>query len=232
MHSLSPGFRAVVIGASGAIGAAMVRELQSDPRCGEVFALGRGSAPRVDFDDESTIAQAAACLRKSGPLHLLVVATGKLHGPEQWPEKRLSQLNYEHMMDNFTVNTFGPAMVLAHFLPLLARHERSVVGALSAKVGSIEDNRLGGWYSYRASKAALNMLIKTASIELARSHPQAVLAALHPGTVNSPLSAPFGAAQRKRPAAQAAAELLQILDRLSSKQTGGFWAYDGQRLPW
>lgn len=232
MHSLPSGFRALVIGGSGAIGAAMVRHLRSDPRCGEVLAFSRGSTPCIDFDDESTVARAAGFLRDHGPLHLLVVATGLLHGPEQWPEKRLSQLNYAHLMASFTANTFGPAMVLAHFSPLLARHERSLVGVLSAKVGSIEDNRLGGWYSYRASKAALNMVIKTASIELARSHPRSVLAALHPGTVDSPLSAPFGAAQRKRSAAQVAAELLQVLDQLPGNQTGGFWAYDGQRLPW
>lgn len=103
---------------------------------------------------------------------------------------------------------------------------------LSAKVGSIGDNRLGGWYSYRASKAALNMLLKTAAIEVARTHPQAVLAALHPGTVDSALSAPFRGAQIGRGPAAAAQDLLAVLDRLQPQDSGGFWAYDGQRLPW
>ena len=122
--------------------------------------------------------------------------------------------------------------MLAHFAPLLAKGERSLLAVLSAKVGSIGDNRLGGWYSYRASKAALNMLLKTAAIEVARTHPQAVLAALHPGTVDSALSAPFRGTQIGRPAPDAARDLLAVLDTLQPADSGGFWAYDGQRLPW
>lgn len=232
MQSLPQGYRALVIGASGATGSAMVAQLRSDPRCGRVLALGRSSFPCLDFEQESTIAQAAEHLRDQGPLHLIVVATGMLHGPSGSPEKRLSQLNRDQMMASFTINTIGPALVLAHFAPLLARHERSLFAVLSAKVGSIGDNRLGGWYSYRASKAALNMIVRTASIEIARTHPHAVLAALHPGTVDSPLSAPFRAAHGKRSAAQASADLLQVLDELPAEETGGFLAYDGQRLPW
>lgn len=235
MQSLPHGYRALVIGASGAIGAAMVKQLQADPRCGHVLALGRGSAPPVDFAQEATIAAAAEQVRSQSdfaPLHLLVVATGMLHSASAGPEKRLDQLNYAHLLASFTTNTFGPALVLAHFAPLLARQERSLLAVLSAKVGSIGDNRLGGWYSYRASKAALNMLIKTAAIELARTHPQAVLAALHPGTVDSPLSAPFRGAQIGRPAAAAATDLLSVLDGLSAAASGGFWAYDGKPLPW
>ena len=235
MQSLPSGYRALVIGASGAIGAAMVSQLQADPRCGQVLALGRGSKPPVDFAQESTIAAAAEYVRSQAdfaPLHLLVVATGMLHSPSAGPEKRLGQLNYAHLMASFTTNTFGPALALAHFVPLLARQERSLFAVLSAKVGSIGDNRLGGWYSYRASKAALNMLIKTAAIELARTHPKTVLAALHPGTVDSPLSAPFCGAEIGRPATAAAADVLSVLDGLSAEDSGGFWAYDGKRLPW
>ena len=136
------------------------------------------------------------------------------------------------MEANFRINTVGPALTLARFAPLLDRNQRSVLAVLSAKVGSIGDNRLGGWYSYRASKAALNMLMKTASIEIARTHPLAVLATLHPGTVNSALSAPFRGTEIGRPPAQAAAELLAVLDGLQAEQSGGFWAYDGQNLPW
>ena len=144
----------------------------------------------------------------------------------------LAGLRAEHMAASFAVNTIGPALALAHFAPQLAQGERSVVAVLSAKVGSIGDNRLGGWYSYRASKAALNMVVKTAAIELARTHPQAVVAALHPGTVDSALSAPFRGTKIWRPARDAAHDLLTVIDGLQPQDSGGFWAYDGQRLPW
>ncbi len=232
MQSLPYNYRAVVVGATGAIGSALVRQLHLDPRCGQLISLSRSSKPSIDFQDAATIVQAAEYLRNQGPLHLIIVATGILHEPGRWPEKRLSEINYNQMMNSFTINTFGPAMVCAHFSPLLVRHERSLFAALSAKVGSIQDNHLGGWYSYRASKAALNMIVKTASIELARTHPHTVVAALHPGTVDSPLSAPFSSAHIKRTATQAATELLQIIDGLPAEKTGSFWAYDGQQLPW
>lgn len=232
MPSLPPHYRALVIGASGAIGSAFVQQLRADPRCAQVRALGRSSTPRIDLDDEASVAQAARALAGEGPLHLVIHAAGLLHGAHGLPEKRLAQLNYAQLEHTFRTNTFGPALVLAHFAPLLARQERSLFAVLSAKVGSIGDNRLGGWYSYRASKAALNMLIKTAAIELARTHPQAVLAALHPGTVDSHLSAPFRGAEIGRPASAAAADLLAVLDGLSPETSGGFWAYDGNALPW
>lgn len=232
MHSLAPGYRALVIGASGAIGAALVAQLQADPRCARVLALGRSSQPRLDFDDPPSIAAAAQAMHGRGPLHLVIVATGMLQGPSGTPEKRLSQLRHEHLAASFNTNAIGPALVLAHFAPLLAGDARSVLAVLSARVGSIDDNRLGGWYSYRASKAALNMVVKTAAIELIRTHPRAVLAALHPGTVDSPLSAPFGGARIGRPAERAATDLLAVLDALQPQDSGGFFAYDGQRIAW
>ena len=169
-----------------------------------------------------------------GTWHLIVVATGMLTGPTGGPEKRLADLSAAHLAASFATNTIGPALALAlaHFAPQLAKGERSLLAVLSAKVGSIGDNRLGGWYSYRTSKAALNMLLKTAAIEVARTHPQAVLAALHPGTVDSALSAPFRGAQIGRSAPDAARDLLAVLDTLQPADSGGFWAYDGQRLPW
>jgi NAD(P)-dependent dehydrogenase (short-subunit alcohol dehydrogenase family) len=155
-----------------------------------------------------------------------------LHGTTGGPEKRLADLRADHMLSSLQINTIGPALTLAHFAGQLARTERSIFAVFSAKVGSIADNRLGGWYSYRASKAALNMIIKTASIELARTHPNSVAAALHPGTVKSQLSAPFRGEQIGRPASDSAQELLHVLDDLTPAESGGFWAYDGQRLPW
>ena len=232
MRSLVEGYQALVIGASGAIGSALVSQLQIDPRCGRVLGISRNSQPAIDFDCESSIARAAAEIRSQGPFHLILIATGSLHGRHGMPEKQMAQLNYAQMEANFRVNSFGPAIAIAQFAPLLARNSRSLLAVLSAKVGSIADNRLGGWYSYRASKAALNMLLKTAAIEVSRTNPAAVLAALHPGTVSSALSLPFRGAEIGRPAVQAAAELLNVLDGLGPEQTGGFWAYDGQELPW
>ena len=232
MQSLPEHYKALIVGASGAIGSAMVTELQNDPRCGTVIALGRETKPHIDYRDESSIAAAASELAHQGPFHLIVITTGMLHHGQHLPEKRLAQLNAEQMMENFRINTMGPALVIAKFVPLLVRNDRAIIAALSAKVGSIGDNRLGGWYSYRATKAALNMMIKTASIELARTHPKAVIAALHPGTVNSRLSAPFKGEQIGRPPADAAYELLQVLDGLQPDVSGSFWAYNGQELPW
>lgn len=232
MQSLPPGYRALVLGASGAIGTALATQLREDPNCGKVLVLGRSSTPAVDFDAPASIAEAARALRSQGPWNLLLVATGMLQGPTGTPEKRLADLSPEHMAASFAINTIGPALTMAHFAPQLARGERSVLAVLSAKVGSIGDNRLGGWYSYRASKAALNMVVKTAAIELARTHPLSVIAALHPGTVESALSAPFRGAKAKRPARDAARDLLAVIDGLQPQDSGGFWAYDGQRLPW
>lgn len=232
MQSLPTGYQALILGASGAIGGSLAAQLAADPRCAQVVALSRQSAPAIDFDRPESIAAAADALRPQGPWDLIVVATGMLSGPTGGPEKRLAELNATHMAASFATNTIGPALVLAHFAPQLAKGERSLLAVLSAKVGSIGDNRLGGWYSYRASKAALNMLLKTAAIEVARTHPQAVLAALHPGTVDSALSAPFRGAQIGRPPAAAAQDLLAVLDGLQPQDSGGFWAYDGQHLPW
>jgi NAD(P)-dependent dehydrogenase (short-subunit alcohol dehydrogenase family) len=164
-----------------------------------------------------SIAVAADSLRQQGSWHLIVIATGMLSGPTGAPEKRLADLNAAHMAASFTINTIGPALALAHFSQLLPKNEPGVLAVLSAKVGSIGDNRLGGWYSYRASKAALNMLLKTASIEMARTHPKAVLAALHPGTVDSALSAPFRGAQIGRRPTDAARDLLAVLDGLQPR---------------
>jgi NAD(P)-dependent dehydrogenase (short-subunit alcohol dehydrogenase family) len=231
LASLPDGYRALVIGASGGIGAALMRALAADPRCAAAIGLHRRSTPAIDFDDEPSIALAAAALADQAPFHLVINAAGLLHGDGVLPEKKLADLHYAQLLATFRANTFGPALVLRHFSPLLDR-QRGVLAVLSAKVGSIADNRLGGWYSYRASKAALNMLLKTAAIELQRSQPQAVLVALHPGTVASALSRPFKGDAIGRPAGQAAAELLAVLDGLGPADSGCFLAYDGQRLPW
>ncbi|MDD5479102.1 SDR family NAD(P)-dependent oxidoreductase [Rhodoferax sp.] len=231
MNTFPDGFRALVLGASGGIGQAFVALLQANPRCSEVIGLHRKSAPSLDFDDEASIANAADALRAGGKFHLIINAAGVLHTAGFMPEKKLGDLSYAQLETTFRVNTFGPALVLRHFAALLDA-QRSVLALLSAKVGSIEDNRLGGWYSYRASKAALNMLLKTAAIEVKRSNPQAVLVSLHPGTVNSALSKPFKGEQIGRQAMLAVHEMLQTLNSLTPADTGSFVAYDGARLPW
>jgi NAD(P)-dependent dehydrogenase (short-subunit alcohol dehydrogenase family) len=231
MQSLPAGYRALVVGAGGAIGAAFVEHLRADARCGGVTALQRTSVPAIDFERPESVGEAAAALRGQAPWQLLLVASGALHGDGFAPEKRLADIDAQALEQVLRINTVGPALVLRHFAPLLDR-QRSLLGMLSAKVGSIGDNRLGGWYAYRASKAALNMLLKTAAIELRRSHPGAVLAALHPGTVRSALSRPFRGDEIGRDPAEAAAMMLAALDSLRAEDSGSFLAYDGQRLPW
>ena len=231
MDSLPNGYRALVLGASGAVGSAFVAHLRADPRCGTVLALHRHSSPALDFDQEDSVAAAAAAVADQGPFHLLVNAAGLLHTEAFLPEKKLASLHYAQMEATFRANTFGPALVLRHFSALMPPG-RGLLVMLSAKVGSIGDNRLGGWYSYRASKAALNMLVRTAAIELARTRPELVVVAVHPGTVQSALSRPFGGAQAGRPPAQAAGEMLAVLDRLSPADSGQFLSWNGERLPW
>ena len=231
MSALPDQYRALVIGASGGIGAAFVALLRSDSRCAEVSELHRHSAMVLDFSDESTIANAATALVSSGPFHLIINAAGLLHTQEFMPEKKLSDLHYAQLRATFEANTFGPALLLRHFTPLLDR-QRAMMMMLSAKVGSIEDNRLGGWYSYRASKAALNMLIKTAAIELKRTNPNAVLLAMHPGTVNTALSQPFRGNSAARSATDAATDMLNVMNSKSPEQSGGFYTYRDEQLPW
>lgn len=230
MNSLGYGYRALVIGASGALGAAFCELLNEDPRCSFVRELGRNSAPGLDLEKPDSIASAAAELAEEAPYQLILHAAGLLHREDIKPEKSYTSIEADALQAIFQVNTLGPALILRHFLPLL--DARGAMAVLSAKVGSIADNRLGGWYAYRASKAALNMLIKTAAIELARTRPQTRLLSLHPGTVISGLSQPFKGASAARPASLAARELLSLIDRLAPADSGDFFAYNGERLPW
>lgn len=230
INSLGSGYKALVIGASGAIGQAFCQLLHADGNCASVRELSRSSTPALDLEDPASIAAAAEALADEGPFQLILHTAGLLHRPGIDPEKSLNAIEADALQAVFQVNALGPALVLRHFLPLLDK--QGAMAMLSAKVGSIGDNRLGGWYAYRASKAALNMLIKTAAIELARSKPKARLLSLHPGTVISPLSQPFRGATTARPAEQAAAEMLQVIDSLGPEDSGSFHAYDGQPLPW
>jgi len=232
--------RAVVIGSGGGIGAGLVRGLAARG-WEEVHALSRhppaAETPGpvrpgiIDITDAASIEAAATAI--GGPLDLVVVATWLLSEGDRRPERSLRELDAEWLARLFQVNATGPALALRHFTPWLARNGRSVFAALSARVGSISDNRLGGWYGYRASKAALNMIVRTAAIELARTRPQAICVGLHPGTVDTALSKPF---QRAVPAERlftpdaAAAQLLDVLDGLDAQDTGQCFAWDGSRV--
>ena len=227
----------VVIGATGGIGQALVLALQAALPQGTVLALSRRSAPAVDLLNEASLADAAATIKQhcqaSGQvLSLVINATGTLHTPYP-PEKSWTQLDGAAMAQVFAINTLGPALLMKHLLPLLPRQGKAVFATLSAKVGSIGDNQLGGWYSYRASKAALNQLVRTAAIELRRRHPEALCVALHPGTVDTALSTPFAKTGLDVVSpAHAATRLLLVIDGLTASDSGGFFNHDGSPLPW
>ena len=224
---MNPNGRALVIGASGGIGAALAAALGADPYY-EVIALSRTGVPAIDLTDEASIAAAAD--RVGGPLHLIINAVGALHIDGRAPEKRLAELSAARLAAAFAVNAIGPALVLKHFAPLLARDERAVFATLSARVGSIGDNRLGGWYGYRASKAALNQFVRTAAIEIGRTRPHAFVLCVHPGTVKTRLSAPITGGTRGRDPAVAAAQLLAVIRAV--KQSGVFVDQTGAIVPW
>jgi len=231
--------RCAVFGASGGIGAALAIALAEthEVHAGSRSGSGASSAAMhlfaFDLTDEASIA--AACAAIGGSLDMVLVATGRLTRADgSGPEKSYRALDGAGMAELFAVNTIGPALIAKHTLPLLRRDGRAVFAALSARVGSISDNRLGGWHAYRASKAALNMLVKTLALELARTHPQAIAVTLHPGTVDTALSGPFqrGVAPEKLFTPEVSAKaLLKVLDGLTPEQSGGLFAWDGAEIP-
>lgn len=228
---------ALVVGAGGGLGAALLAQLQADASYERVLALGRNSELPIDYADEASIAAAAqavaaTCEQSGLDLRLVLVASGFLHGQAGQPERSWSHLDMAYLQQVFLVNTLGPALLIKHFFPLMPKHGRCVAGFVSARVGSIADNALGGWYGYRASKAALNQLVKTASIELTRRNRDSVCVALHPGTVDTPLSQPFAKTGLKvRRPQQAAKELLGVIASLKPSDTGTLMDYQGQLLP-
>jgi NAD(P)-dependent dehydrogenase (short-subunit alcohol dehydrogenase family) len=253
LGSFAPGGTALVVGAGG-IGSALADRLTASPRFDRVVVACRApetaaermaaagdtipvDAVAVDVLDEISVRSLAGHVQAiDRPLRLIICATGILHrGADLKPERRLEDITPDALAQVFAVNAFGPMLIAKHLVPLLPRRDRSVFAAISARVGSIGDNRLGGWYAYRASKAALNQFMKCTAIELKRRIPGAIVAALHPGTVDTGLSEPFRAGVPERKLfspAYSAERLLDVIDRLDAEDSGGFFAWDGSRIPW
>lgn len=242
LTSLAADANVAVVGASGGIGSAFVRKLTDDSRVASLYAFSRTRPAanggkfkwhEIDIEVEDSI-RAAAATTEGVPLDLVVVTAGILHEGEQLrPETTVRKLDAENMRKVFAINTIGPALVAKYFLPNLRARHKTVFAALSARVGSISDNRLGGWSSYRASKAALNMYVKTIALEQTRRRPQSIVVSLHPGTVATDLSAPFTRRSSDRQVftpEQSAGYLLEVIDRLSAADSGGFFAWDGQAI--
>jgi NAD(P)-dependent dehydrogenase (short-subunit alcohol dehydrogenase family) len=219
--------KALIIGASGGIGRALVAALSA--RGAAVTALSR-AGDGLDVTDEASVAAALGGLE--GPYDLVLVATGALEIDGAAPEKSLRQVSAQAMMDQFALNCVGPSLVFKHSVRLLPREGRAVFAALSARVGSIGDNRFGGWYSYRTAKAALNQMIHTGAIELGRSHREAICVALHPGTVATPFTEKYLGRHPAVTPDEAAAHLLSVIDGLGPEDTGGFFNWKGERVPW
>jgi len=219
--------RIVIIGASGGIGTALAEQAEAR---GEVIRLSR---PAISIDDDASFASAAEAAGDA--LTHVIVAAGLLHREAQGPERDVRQLDAGWMMENFRANSILPALAARHFLPRLVPQGRSVFAVLTARVGSIGDNRLGGWHSYRMAKAAANQLVRTLSIELKRKRPEAIAVALHPGTVDTGMSRPF---QRNVPdgklftPAYSAERLWAVMDGLGSEDSGGFFDWKGEPIPW
>jgi NAD(P)-dependent dehydrogenase (short-subunit alcohol dehydrogenase family) len=240
----------LIVGASQGIGLGFVRQLLGDERVGQVYAtyrradadlLGIEAGPKlqcfpVDITDETAIAGMMQAIAATTPqLHLVINCVGTLHNEQFQPEKSLRQINLEQLTQYFQVNAAGSVILAKHLLPLLKHGDRAVFANISAKVGSIGDNGLGGWYGYRASKSALNMLMRNVAIEYKRSCPRAIIALLHPGTTDTRLSKPF---QRNVPQEKlfsvdrTARQLLQVIEKLQESDSGEFFSWDGSRIPW
>ena len=242
LDSFEDKLRVVVVGSSGGIGAALLQHFIDSPQVTHIHALSRSGrshpSPKVanltfDFTDEGSLIAAMQALQEVGPFDIILVATGLLQGDGISPEKNMRAMRHEGFAKSFEVNTIGPAMTAKYFIPLLRRDRKAVFTALSARVGSISDNGLGGWYAYRAAKAALNMVIKTISIEIGRKFNNQIIVGLHPGTVDTPLSKPFqgNVPEGKLFTPEFSAEaLLRVIDGLTPENSGDLFDWAGKRI--
>lgn len=225
-------FRALVIGATGALGHAFADYLDSQTACAEVIRVSRSSGVGFDLEDPASIERLGVSLQDAGPFHCIIDATGALTIDGIGPEKSLGKLEGEGLLRTFSINAIGPALLLRQLAPLLASDD-AIYAKLSARVGSISDNRKGGWYGYRASKAALNMILQTAAIEMQRKNPRLRVVALQPGTVRSRLSEPFqaGVPALLEPS-MSVAGMMGAMMQLAPRSGAYFIDYQGQELPW
>ena len=228
--------RVAIFGSSGGIGSALVDQLGNDPRVARLYPISRTKTCSetliLNYDDEKTISAAAELIKADGPLDLVIVASGLLHDSNGLlPEKTFRSLESASLEKLYRVNVIGPALVAKHFIPLLSPDRKNVFATLGARVGSITDNNLGGWYSYRASKSALNQLIKTASIEFKRKKSNIIFLSLHPGTVDTKLSKPFSNKKKLFTTSLAAKKILKTLNNASAEQSGSLIDYDGNIIP-
>ena len=244
----------LIVGATQGIGLEFVRQLLQKDQIAQLFATYRSRQTAaalfelasehpqrlhciaMDLIEESKIVSGLEEVKQIAPqLHLVISCVGLLHSDQQQPEKALRQLSADNLINYFQVNSIGPVLLAKHLMPLFKHKELALFATISAKVGSIGDNRLGGWYGYRASKAALNMFLKTAAIEYSRRHPNVTLVMLHPGTTDTQLSKPF---QRNVPpeklfsTERTVKQLLDVLSTVTPQDSGEFFSWDGSRLPW
>lgn len=223
----------VIIGSSGEIGKAFVDALSRQCPNATLYPFSRTGGYHIDYTSEDSIAEAAKIASNAGPIDLLIITNGMLHSKEIMPEKSIKELSRDKFQQLFEVNTIVPSLIAKHFLPHLNRNNISIFAALSARVGSITENELGGWYAYRASKAALNMIIKNAAIEIRRLNKNAIVVGLHPGTVDTNLSRPF---HKNVPLDQllkpheSVSKLLEVLGSLTPSQSGKFFSWDGKEI--
>ncbi len=247
INSLLPNFQnelnVAIIGSSGGIGKALTDLLVLENKVKSVYCFSRSPTTKqnpkikscsIDITDEMSVKEAASELKEQ-QLDIIIVASGILHTETVSPEKNIKALNMEQFNTVFAVNAFGPALVAKHFLPFIPRFRRSVFSVLSARVGSIEDNKLGGWYAYRASKAALNMFIKNIAIETERRYKHTCIVGLHPGTVDTKLSEPFQsnvAANKLFTTEYSAQQLLNVINKITPDNSGEVLAWNGQRIPY
>jgi NAD(P)-dependent dehydrogenase (short-subunit alcohol dehydrogenase family) len=245
---------ALILGATQGIGLGFVKHLLLQPNISKVFATYRTAEAAgnllalqtanpnrliclaLDITDESQIVALIQTIQaQTKQLHWVINCIGVLHEGVLQPEKSLSQLNPERLMQYFQVNSIGAILLAKHLVPLLRHNDRSIFATISAKVGSIGDNQIGGWYGYRASKAALNMFMKTAAIEYGRKSPNTIIALLHPGTTDTRLSEPF---QRNVPPEKlfsierTVLQLWTVLNQLEPSNSGQFFSWDSAILPW
>lgn len=252
---------ALVVGATQGIGLEFVNQLSQSDRVEHLFATYRSQNTadslfalaeqskqklqclEMDLTKEEQIASAIGTLSntlkqadtQTAQLNLVINCVGLLHNQHQQPEKALRQLNPDKLLNYFQVNSIGPALLAKHLLPVLKHPQPSLFATISAKIGSIEDNRIGGWYGYRASKAALNMFLKTAAIEYSRRSPNTIIVMLHPGTTDTQLSQPFqrGVPPEKLFSTQrTVSQLIEVMSNATTEDNGAFFSWDGSRLPW